>query len=252
MAFINIPQNSTSFQVQGTEQNDVINDTANDNRRILGLGGDDLIRGYGGNDELYGNPGEDSVNGGLGNDSIYGGRDNDGLGGEEGDDLLFGNLGADVLTGSMGNDQLFGGRDNDYLSGGTGGDFLSGDLGFDILDGGFGNDTLLLRDESATNSFDYLENFIPGEDKIALGGGLSFRDLDILTFRATGLDRTTVRSQFSPWTSNIDLFPEDFLVLRVRSSNRILGLLNNRPSNNLSTGITLRQNSLSAADFISV
>ncbi|NJM63966.1 MAG: calcium-binding protein [Oscillatoriales cyanobacterium RU_3_3] len=249
MAFIDLSRNPNA---QGTEENDLINDTPNDNRRILGFGGNDRINGYGGNDELFGNTGEDSLNGGLGNDSLYGGRDNDALDGQEDNDLLFGNLGADVLVGNAGNDRIFGGRDSDVLSGLVGADFLSGDLGFDVLIGGFGNDTLVLRDETVTDSFDYLRDFIPGEDKIALGGGLSFADLDILTVGAARIDRAVLRSQFAPWGSNLSDVSNESLVLRVRSTNRVLGILNHRPTNTISATFTLTPNSLGAIDFIAI
>ena len=240
----------------GTENGDRLIDSA-DSNRLLGLGGNDLINGFGGDDELYGNLGADTLNGGLGSDALFGGRDNDALDGQEDNDIIYGNLGADILVGNAGNDSLFGGRDNDVLSASAGNDLLSGDLGFDVLIGSFGNDTLVLRDEVETNSFDYLRDFIPGEDKIALGGGLTFADLDVVTAQSAGIGASSqqsqaLKAQFAPWGSNLSDFSAESLVLRVRSTNRIIGVLNHRPSNTISPATTLTPASLTAADFVSI
>lgn len=242
--------------ILGTETADRLADSAEGNR-LLGLGGNDLINGFGGDDELYGNVGADTLNGGLGSDVLFGGRDNDALDGQEGNDIIYGNLGADILVGNAGNDSLFGGRDNDVLSASAGNDLLSGDLGFDVLIGSFGNDTLVLRDEAETNSFDYLKDFIPGEDKIALSGGLTFADLQILTASAAGIGGSlqqsqALRAQFAPGGSNLSDFSAESLVLRVRSTNRIVGIVNHRPTNTISPVTTLTPASLTAADFVSI
>lgn len=244
MANINI---ANTPNAQGTESDDVILDT-DGSRRTLGLGGNDWIRGRGGNDELFGNQGRDSLDGEGGFDTLYGGKDADYLDGGLDDDILFGNAGTDSLTGGRGNDQMFGGRDNDKLSGGEGADILSGDLGFDVLNGGSGRDTFIIQDEVATNTVDFLQDFFPGEDKIALPKGLTFADIEVLTFKNAGLNPRFVERQFEPWYSFCGICAGDdlHLALRVKSTNRIIGLLDQTPT----TGVFLTPASLTAADFI--
>lgn len=246
MANINI---ANTPNAQGTEVDDVITDT-DGGRRTLGLGGNDRIRGLGGNDELFGNLGRDTLDGDGGFDTLYGGKDGDDLDGGLDDDILFGNAGTDSLDGGSGNDQMFGGRDNDILSGGDGADILSGDLGFDVLIGGSGRDTFIIQDEVATNTVDFLDDFLPGEDKIALPKGLTFADIEVLTFKTAGLNPAFVGRQFEPSPSpfpSLSSTSDLNLALRVKSTNRIIGLLDQLPA----SGVGLTPASLTAADFIS-
>jgi len=242
MANINI---ANTPNAQGTEGDDFILDT-DGSRRTLGFGGNDRIRGLGGNDELFGNQGRDSLDGGGGFDTLYGGKDADFLDGGLDDDILFGNAGTDSLIGGRGNDQMFGGRDNDLLLGGEGADILSGDLGFDVLNGGSGRDTFIIQDEVATNTVDILRDFLPGEDKIALPKGLTFADIEVLTFKTAGLNQAFVERQFEPWNAFVSS-SELHLALRVKSTNRIIGLVDRAPT----SGVRLTPASLTAADFIS-
>ncbi|MEG4516089.1 MULTISPECIES: calcium-binding protein [unclassified Microcoleus] len=245
MANINI---ANTPDAQGTEDDDFIRDT-DGSRRTLGLGGNDRIRGLGGNDELFGNQGRDSLDGEGGFDTLYGGKDADSLDGGLDDDVLFGNAGTDSLIGGRGNDQMFGGRDNDLLLGGEGADILSGDLGFDVLNGGAGRDTFIIQDEVATNTVDFLQDFFPGEDKIALPQGLTFADIEVLTFETARLNPRFVERQFEPWNAfcGICAGADQDLALRVKSTNRIIGLLERSPT----VGVRLTPASLTAADFIS-
>ncbi|MCC3415775.1 MAG: calcium-binding protein [Microcoleus sp. PH2017_29_MFU_D_A] len=234
---------------QGTEGDDVIRDT-DGGRRTLGLGGNDRIFGRGGNDELFGNLGRDSLDGEGGFDTLYGGKDADSLDGGLDDDILFGNAGTDTVRGGSGNDQIFGGRDNDWLLGGDGEDILSGDLGFDVLTGGSGRDRFIIQDEVATNTVDFLNDFFPGEDKIVLPKGLTFADIEVLTFQAAGLNPVFVERQFEPSPSPFNAISSGSdlnLALRVKSTNRIIGLLDRNPT----SGVRLTAASLTAADFIS-
>ena len=244
MANINI---ANTPNAQGTEGDDVITDT-DGGRRTLGLGGNDWIRGRGGNDELFGNLGRDTLGGDGGFDTLYGGKDGDDLDGGLDDDVLFGNAGTDDLIGGRGNDQIFGGRDNDKLSGGEGADILSGDLGFDVLNGGSGQDTFIIQDEVATNTVDFLQDFFSGEDKIALPKGLTFAGIEVLTFETAGLNPRFVERQFQPSYSFCGVCAGDDLnlALRVKSTGRIIGLMNGSPS-----GVRLTPASFTAADFIS-
>ena len=61
-----------------------------------------------------------------------------------------------------------------------------------------------------------------------------------------------LKAQFAPWGSNLSDFSAESLVLRVRSTNRIIGVLNHRPSNTISPATTLTPASLTAADFVSI
>jgi PKD repeat protein len=71
----------------------------------------------------------DRLTGGGGNDVLIGGRGEDTLNGAGGRDLLLGSQGADILEGGLGNDVLVGSANNDSLNGGSGDDdiaFFSG------------------------------------------------------------------------------------------------------------------------------
>ena len=246
MARINISDNPNA---QGTDSDDVITDTDN-GRRTFGFGGNDFINGFGGNDELFGNLGRDTLQGGAGSDTLYGGQDGDELSGGLDNDLIFGNLGTDDLTGDRGDDRMFGGRDNDRISGGDGDDFLSGDGGFDILTGGAGRDTFVVQNELATNSFDHLFDFVPGEDKIALGSGLSFNDLQISTITREANNRENnalLDRQFAPWSGAIAIQNSRDLLITVRSTGRTIARLDNQP-----VGFLITPASVTAADFISI
>lgn len=148
---------------------DEYNNTAN------GADGNDTIIGNGGNDTFKGDRGYDSLLGGLGNDWLAGGLDNDNIIGDEG------------------NDTLIGGRGDDSLNGGNGNDFMRGDVGYDTLMGGEGRDTFVL---GVGKGPDQILDFKPGEDVIALSGGLTFEQLQIspnatnatLSFVSTGED----------------------------------------------------------------
>ena len=190
--------NPTSKQQFGTEYDDFIVGTRKNDAIRGGLGNDSLsgrigkdvikgnegrdrIRGRRGDDRLSGGDGRDVIDGGLDNDRISGGDGNDRLNGDDGNDVLKGGLGRDQLIGQAGDDTLLGGADDDFLDGGTGNDTLSGDDGRDtfVLVTGAGLDTIL--------------DFGIGEDKIALGSGLTF---DQLSFSQDGQNTIiTARNQ---------------------------------------------------------
>jgi Ca2+-binding RTX toxin-like protein len=248
MANINISDNNPN--AQGTDSNDRIDDNTNSGRRTFGLGGNDLINGFGGNDELFGNLGRDTLYGGAGSDTLYGGQDGDELSGGLDNDFIFGNLGTDDLTGDGGDDRMFGGRDNDRISGGDGDDFLSGDGGFDYLIGGAGRDTFVIQNELATNSFDFIFDFRPGEDKIALGSGLSFNDLEISTVikePSSSANNVLLDRQFQPWSGAISMNNFFDLLITVRSTGRTIARLDNPV-----VGFKITPASVTAADFISI
>ncbi|MBD2268664.1 hypothetical protein H6F62_07755 [Anabaena sp. FACHB-1391] len=131
--------------------------TVNNSNLKLTLSAGNVIEnaiGGAGNDLLTGNALDNSLQGGSGNDR---------LSGQNGNDILMGGSGADILMGGNGNDTLWGGSNS--------GSNIN--TNFDILEGGNGNDTFWFkRDYSSSSSpslgLSSIENFVKGEDKIAL------------------------------------------------------------------------------------
>ena len=109
--------NSLSATITGTEGNDVISGTAN-NDVIVGLGGNDVINGSAGNDTICGGDGNDVIDASSGDDVIYGGDGNDTINGSSGDDVIYGEGGNDVIDGSSGTDTIDGGPGTDVCTGG--------------------------------------------------------------------------------------------------------------------------------------
>lgn len=127
-------------QLKGTSVNDF----------IRSLSGDDTLKRLQGEDVLYGSRGDDIVNGNQNNDTLHGGKGNDRLFGNNSNDVLYGGIGSDMLTGGAGKDRFVLGRIGPYLT-----------------PGGIQSDA------------DVIKDFVPGEDVIALDGGLTFGDLFI-------------------------------------------------------------------------
>jgi Ca2+-binding RTX toxin-like protein len=167
-------------QISGGNGDDNITITMNDSRFSISLHGDELIETpdstkvirAGGNDviTLKRNYANSVVDLGRGNDRFNGGS------------------GADNISGSDGNDIIAGGKGNDRLS---------GDVGEDTLTGGAGNDRFVLaptRDSSTsvssltsfdTTPTDIITDFTDGQDLIELTGGLSFKQLKIVSLEAS-------------------------------------------------------------------
>ena len=81
---------------------------------------------------------------------------------------ITGNALDNFIKGANGSDTLFGGAGNDTLLGGEGADTLRGGLGFDSLYGGANADRFeFFRGDG---DLDYIYDFQPGADKIALSG----------------------------------------------------------------------------------
>jgi Ca2+-binding RTX toxin-like protein len=147
--------------VQGTDNDDLIDDTfvdrhgdrvdagdailpghaPNDDEIYAGLGNDTVVSGAG-NDTAYGGQGDDRLTLGEGNDYAQGDEGRDTIHGEGGDDFIRGDAGNDLVYGGEGNDQVFGGADNDLVYGGAGNDQVFGGLGEDEVYGGDGDDTV--------------------------------------------------------------------------------------------------------------
>jgi Ca2+-binding RTX toxin-like protein len=73
---------------------------------------------------------------------------------------------ADTLNGTAGNDTLFGLAGNDTIDGGAGNDTIYGGAGVDLLFGGTGNDVFGFN--NANEGIDKINDFVVGEDKIAI------------------------------------------------------------------------------------
>ena len=175
--------NSISFNVQssineisGGNGNDDITITMNHSRFSISLHGDELIEKPDSTEVIR--AGGDDV---ITLEGIYANSVVD-LG--SGNDRFNGGSGADNISGSGGNDIIAGGKGNDRLS---------GDVGEDTLTGGAGNDRFVLaptRDSSTSvtsgTSFDrtptdIITDFTDGQDLIELTGGLSFKQLNIVS-----------------------------------------------------------------------
>jgi Ca2+-binding RTX toxin-like protein len=74
-------------QIEGTENDDLINGTSQR----------DYIQGFAGNDTLIGGSGDDTIDGGDGSDSLLGGQ---------GDELFHGGIGTDIIDGGVGFDTV--------------------------------------------------------------------------------------------------------------------------------------------------
>ncbi|MEP4194945.1 MAG: M10 family metallopeptidase C-terminal domain-containing protein [Aliishimia sp.] len=151
--------------INGTDQDDRLfgDDGVN---VIRGNGGDDFIVGYRGADTLYGNSGNDILRGGNGADELHGGNGNDVLRGGNGTDYFNGGNGRDTLdvTNSgyaysidLENEQavtfgtietvvsvedVWGSSQGDYVLGDDGDNRLYGNSGDDILGGRNGDDLM--------------------------------------------------------------------------------------------------------------
>ena len=185
--------------LRGGQEDDIVAGDAGDDT-IFGDLGNDTVFGGDGEDQLYGGTGPEAEFGGYGTDIVYGELGNDTVYGLKGDDTLFGNQqldivygneGRDVLYGGQNDDTLFGGQDNDQLFGDKNNDVLWGDLGADTLTGGSGDDVFVIGRRNNIAGFkstggstitdaDLIVDFGEGLDLIALTGGLTFEQLNII------------------------------------------------------------------------
>lgn len=154
----------------GTARNDILI-TAAANDTLYGLGGDDLLLGDAGNDVLDGGGGRDRLFGGVGNDQLFGGTGSDQLFGASGDDLLNGWSSFNTVPANPGRGTI------DILVGGAGRDTFV--VGTAYNDGIF--NTL------GTQDYARISDFTPGQDRIQLSRGASYR-----LGRAAGLPGTAI------------------------------------------------------------
>ena len=172
-------------KIYGNDGDDQINGGTGSDYLDGGVGNDTLHGGNNGHDTIKGGAGDDQINGGVGNDNLNGGDGHDTLYGHADHDQIKGGAGNDYIDSGVGNDTVKGGAGNDYINSGAGDDRLDGGAGNDTLDagagrdrvkGGAGNDIFVLTPEYGFNE---ILDFKDGEDKIKLGGGLAFGNLEI-------------------------------------------------------------------------
>ncbi|MHC4050467.1 VCBS domain-containing protein [Bradyrhizobium sp. 25ACV] len=130
---------------------------ANGFNSFQGNAGNDTITGNGNTQIQYGNAtGDVSIN------LTAGTADGDG---SVGHDIITG--GVFNVLGSNFNDTVVGSASNDSLSGNLGNDILDGRAGNDFLSGGAGVDTFVY---ASGGGFDFIQDFVHGQDKIDLTG----------------------------------------------------------------------------------
>lgn len=126
-------------------------------------------------------------NDGIFNEAITGNRRGNVLRGRFGSDTISGLAGNDQLLGRAGDDVLLGGNGNDRLDGGNGADTLISGGGLDRVKGGQGRDTFVLQ---TGPSFDVIEDYRDGVDKLGLAGNLRFNNLALRQLGANVQIRT--------------------------------------------------------------
>jgi Ca2+-binding RTX toxin-like protein len=187
------------INVNGTDADDWITDTKNNNYEAGEAGMSDMhggehgellisaasvINAGDGDDVVDAGKGDDMVMGGNGDDSIAGGLDDDTLMGGSGDDVLYGGSEDDLLMGGSGDDRLYGGTGSDSLVGGTGQDYVEGGHGSDVFSFDAEDlqvwDDLEGTDEEKLEQLDVIGDFTIGEDAISFGDGLEVVDISDL------------------------------------------------------------------------
>lgn len=157
----------------GTNQFDVVTDSATESFDVAAVTGGIRVDGQGGDDQitidpavtlpatLIGGKRHDTILGGGGDDVMDGGSGNDALDGRDGDDFILGQGGRDSCKGGSGDDDVDGGGGSDSVDGddgvdrirgGGGGDSCSGGDGDDDIRGGPGRDRV--RGDDGRDSFD--------------------------------------------------------------------------------------------------
>ena len=179
----------------GTDDDDVIDGIAGDDK-LRGGEGDDVILGGGGEDKLYGDEGSDRLDGGDRSDKMYGGEGDDTLIGGEGKDKMYGDEGHDTLIGGEGNDKMYGGEGHDRFVGGEGDDKMYGGEGDDRFVGGEGDD----KAEGGAGSDTYEADPFGGSDYFSGGEGGGWTDVIQLNADAVpdGSDPD------APWSIQVD------------------------------------------------
>ncbi len=106
---------------------------SDDDDKLGGDEGNDLIEALGGDDKIKEKDGDNLLRGGAGDDRIKGGKGNDWIEGGTGDDRIKDKNGTNALHGDAGDDSIKGGKGDDTIEGGSGDDVLSGKKGADTF-----------------------------------------------------------------------------------------------------------------------
>jgi len=214
------PVGPDGLRVSGTDNPDLLDGGAG-NDRFLGEGGADLIIGNSGGDDLLGGDGNDSLHGGDGNDFLRGGG---------GDDVLIGNAGADTIRGDAGDDHIISAAILDepaYLASLQNAEFASQvetplaygtdtDAG-DEVDGGYGDDQLTFGTDDTVTGGEGDDWFEAG-DWIVPGKPATITDFDptedVITYSFDGATpRVTVETD-DDGTATVSADDKVFLVVR--------------------------------------
>ncbi|KYG21639.1 hypothetical protein SE92_16370 [Bradyrhizobium sp. AT1] len=149
-----------------------------------GNAGSDIVTGNGNTQIQFGN-----ATGGVSVNLTAGTVDGDG---SVGHDTITG--GVFNVAGSNFNDTIIGSAGNDILSGNVGNDILDGRAGNDSLNGGAGTDTFVY---ATGGGFDFVQDFVHGQDKIDLTGVYGIYSLADLQSHAVQSGSNTIIT-FSP------------------------------------------------------
>jgi Ca2+-binding RTX toxin-like protein len=167
----------TNYSIVQPGKNDLLYDSAADDRIEGGGGNDDIWAENGGNDHLLGGDGQDQVAGKAGDDLIEGGSDSDIVAGGLGNDQVFGEtageMSALIAAGEIApnvdqrGDLVIGREGDDFLYGSNAKDVVFGGAGHELIVGGGGNDiifgdidcTLATREWAVEIGADHAINF---------------------------------------------------------------------------------------------
>ncbi|OOY23726.1 hypothetical protein BMI91_14775 [Thioclava sediminum] len=139
-------------------------------------------------DFLLANPGAGDDPGTTGPNEIIG---------TDASETLMGTPGDDIITALGGNDILYGLAGTDLLDGGA---------GLDRLYGGLDADGFVFAEGT---TLDIVYDFEDGVDMIALDGGLTFADLEIISYRTTGTQITAGDDRMILRDVDVSLITED-------------------------------------------
>ncbi|WP_370126386.1 M10 family metallopeptidase C-terminal domain-containing protein [Bradyrhizobium ottawaense] len=146
------------------------------------------FQGQGGNDQIIGNGATqiqyNNATAGVTVNLTAGTADGDG---SVGHDTITG--GVFNVLGSNFNDTIIGSASNDSLSGNVGNDILDGRAGNDFLSGGAGVDTFVY---ASGGGFDFIQDFVHGQDKLDLTGVYGIFSLSDLQAHAVQSGPNTV------------------------------------------------------------
>lgn len=173
------PSGAADYVVHLGDGNDTFRPTGIGLGDAFGDGGNDRLDGNNDEDRLHGGDGNDVINGSGGGDALDGDNGNDIVAGGDGDDGINGGSGTDTLRGDRGGDRITAGpgRTSDSLSGGAGFDNLTGSAGPNRIDGGPGWDKL-----SGVDGNDLMLSRDGGSDAVFCGRGRDRLKVDSVDF----------------------------------------------------------------------